>query len=339
MRRKSLAYVKTVRARGKVYYYFDTGETNIEGKKIYRPLPPKGADNFGSVYAAYLGHRTRKSVGELTVPKLVGLYQASTEFARLAPNTQRLYRRYHKLLCQWLPTARAEQIERKDVLAMMDRMADRPGAANMLRASIAALYTWARRRSHVTNRPADDIEKLGGGEHEPWPETLVAEALADQDHTIRLAVHLLYFTAQRISDVVAMRWAQFGDGAVEVTVKKTKRTMTIAMHPALATALEGKARDLRTVLLKPNGKPYSESALRYLLQRWADVKGYKVVPHGLRKNAVNALLEAGCTVAETAAVSGQSLQLVEHYAKRRNGLKLSSAAMLKWAGTPKGSDA
>lgn len=32
----------------------------------------------------------------------------------------------------------------------------------------------------------------------------------------------------------------------------------------------------------------------------------------------NTLLEVGCAVAETAAISGQSLQMVEHYAERRS---------------------
>jgi hypothetical protein len=47
-------------------------------------------------------------------------------------------------------------------------------------------------------------------------------------------------------------------------------------------------------------------------------RGYKVVPHGLRKNAVNTLLEVGCTVAEVSSITGQSLQMVEHYAKQIN---------------------
>jgi hypothetical protein len=52
----------------------------------------------------------------------------------------------------------------------------------------------------------------------------------------------------------------------------------------------------------------------------------------LRKNAVNALLEVGCSVPETAAISGQSLRVVEHYAKERNQRKLASAAILRWEG-------
>lgn len=63
--------------------------------------------------------------------------------------------------------------------------------------------------------------------------------------------------------------------------------------------------------------------------RRAEVCAVKAVPHGLRKNAVIALLEAGCTVAEVAAITGQSYAVVEHYAARVNTERLGSAAILK----------
>jgi len=53
------------------------------------------------------------------------------------------------------------------------------------------------------------------------------------------------------------------------------------------------------------------------------------VPHGLRKNAVNALLLAGCTIAEVGSITGQSMQVIEHYAARVNNRKLGEAAILK----------
>jgi len=53
-------------------------------------------------------------------------------------------------------------------------------------------------------------------------------------------------------------------------------------------------------------------------------------PHGLRKNAVCALLEAGCSEAETAAITGQSIPMVMHYAKKVNQKRLATSAMAKW---------
>ena len=52
--------------------------------------------------------------------------------------------------------------------------------------------------------------------------------------------------------------------------------------------------------------------------------------HGLRKSPVVFLLEAGCTDAEVAAVTGQSRQMVEHYSRQVNQRKLAARAILKW---------
>ena len=56
----------------------------------------------------------------------------------------------------------------------------------------------------------------------------------------------------------------------------------------------------------------------------------RLVFHGLRKSVVVFLLEAGCTDAETAAITGQSRDMVEHYAKQVNQKRLAATAILKW---------
>ncbi len=60
------------------------------------------------------------------------------------------------------------------------------------------------------------------------------------------------------------------------------------------------------------------------------IKKAGLVFHGLRKSAVVTLLEAGCTDAEVAAITGQSRQMIEHYSKQVNQKKLAAAAILKW---------
>ena len=60
------------------------------------------------------------------------------------------------------------------------------------------------------------------------------------------------------------------------------------------------------------------------------LKDAGLVFHGLRKSAVVFLLEAGCTDAEVSAITGQSRQMVEHYARQVNQRKLAASAILKW---------
>jgi hypothetical protein len=62
----------------------------------------------------------------------------------------------------------------------------------------------------------------------------------------------------------------------------------------------------------------------------AALRERRLVFQGLRKSAVVFLLEAGCTEAETAAITGQSRDMVEHYAKQVNQKRFAAAAILKW---------
>jgi len=52
--------------------------------------------------------------------------------------------------------------------------------------------------------------------------------------------------------------------------------------------------------------------------------------HGLRKNAVSALFEAGCTPQEVMAITGHTtLEMINHYGKGANQKRLAQAAMDK----------
>ena len=55
-----------------------------------------------------------------------------------------------------------------------------------------------------------------------------------------------------------------------------------------------------------------------------------IVFHGLQKSAACFLLEAGCSVPETQSITGQSIQMVEHYGSMINRKKMAAGAMLRW---------
>lgn len=324
-----LEHVKTVTVAGKVYRYFVTLRKTPKGRPVMVRLPDMDHPTFWQTYAAHMSARSNQveAAAQLSVPALMRLYMLSPKFAKLARSTRDVYALYLGKFADNFEPAPAADILRKDVLHIAERM--KPGAANMFVAAISSLYAWGRYRGHVENDPCKDIEKNEGGEHEPWPIELVEAALVSDDPVIRLAVHLLYYTAQRIGDVCAMRWTDIAGPEVHVVQQKTGTPLTIRIHKKLGAELARHPRSFETILSR-GGKPWAVKALRKKLQDWATAKGYKIVPHGLRKNAVNALLEAGCTVAQTSAISGQTLQVVEHYAKRRDTTKLGSAAILNW---------
>lgn len=332
MLRGKLPHVKPVTAKGRRYEYFDTGARNERGHPVLKRLPARDDPTFGSVYASYLAGRTRRAnlAAELMLPSMIERYQSSAEYRRLKPNTQKTYDVYLRRLADQLDKAPANGVERRDLMELRTKMAKTPGAANGMIRAARALFAWGRQHELVTQDPCKGIELFESMDYEPWPAELVDLALASDDQVVSLGVALLYYTAQRIGDVTALRWNDISEGVLYKRQSKTGTEMEIRVHPTLLARLALEPRRGMTIIADDAGRRLSEERLRLRIQAFAGDHGHKVVPHGLRKNAVNALLEAGCSVAETAAVSGQSLQMVEHYAKRRSTRALSSAAILKW---------
>lgn len=331
---KGLPHVKHVIARGRDYWYFDTGTTNAKGKPIYKRLPNLKDPSFGASYASFVAGRTRRAnvADYMTVAKLIDLYENSPKLASLSAGTQRNYSIHLRKIETLVGKAPVDELEPRDVTRMMDELSRTPGTANMILSVTGALYKWGRQRHHVQKHvnPIQDIAPFEMGSHEPWPENVLQDALNSADDRVRLATHLLYYTAQRIGDVCQMRWNDIRGNSIAVVQDKTDNQLEIALHSALAAELAKTPRVGMTILTNWKGVPISDQPIRQALKRHCAAYGLDLVPHGLRKNAVIALLEAGCTVAETASVSGQSFQMVEYYAKLRDQKRLSSAAILKW---------
>lgn len=336
-RGKSQLHCKFVVSKGKEYAYFDTGQVNAKGKKIYAPLPPRSdLKKFGAAYAAHLAHRTRRenTPAGLSLHDFIDQYQKSREFRALKPSTQSRYDIYLHRLDAAFNTAPANELENTDLVSLLDSMAATPGAANLLLWVTGALFKWGRgpTRKLVTNDPCVGIKPMEVGEHEPWDEDLLADALKSNDLRVQLPTALLYFTGQRIGDVCSMKWSQVKDGYVSVVQEKTDIPLVIKLHRDLKRLLDHTPRLDDFIITGRKGKPIGKQTVRNRLQEFAKLRGHEIVPHGLRKNAVNTLLEVGCTTAQVSSVTGQSLQTIEHYAKRRSGKRISTAAMGHWEG-------
>lgn len=330
-----IPHVKRVRAKGRDYYYFNTGVRNDKGATIYKRLPDIKAPHFGDTLAAYKAGRTKRTALSpfLTLEAFIDMYERSPAYADLAAGTKRIYNIHLRAIEKAFPNAPAEDLNSTDVASMIAMMGNARGAMNLRLSVVGALYKWGRTKKviHPDCEPTKGLEPEKMGEHEPWPEPILIAALASDKPRVKLATHLLFYTGQRIGDVCALRWSDIRDDRIELKQQKTGRELSIPIHSALAEILAQTPRRALTIITSLDGKPILPNAIRVEMQAFIkEAFGVKLVPHGLRKNAVNALLEAGCSTAETAAITGQSLQMVEHYAKGRNQRHLASAAVLKW---------
>lgn len=330
-------YIKTVRRRGKVYEYFDTGR-KFNGKRVYKAMPPKSDPGYGGTYASLLAARTKREnlVEAPTIADVSRAYQKDPLYMGRSESTQSTYLIYLRRIEDEMGEAPVDDIERGDIRTMLDKMKATPGAGNMVLLVMGNLMRYAQERDWIKSNPCEGITPFARGddEHEPWPEPLIEAAIADP--LVGLATALLYYTGQRIGDVCKMRWSDVRDGFVYVKQQKTGKELDIRLHGTLAAMLERTPKEAMTIIHGPKLRPMRPPTLRAQIQKFADLYGCKVVPHGLRKNAVNALLEAECSTAEVSSITGQSLAMVEHYAKRRNNRRMGSAAILKWEGTKSG---
>lgn len=325
-----LKYVKLVPTRdGRGWHaYFDTG-AKVNGKRVYTPMGLWGSPGFFDRYAALQGHRSRKQAVEsaLTVAGLIASYERSQAYSRLAEATRRNYGYSFAKIKAQFGDFPIDDLTRRDITIALQERITGNGTRNMFIKVLGALYRYARREGLTDARPTADIEFYRLGEHEPWPADLLERALSERE--TRLAAALLYFTGQRIGDVVRLRWDAVSGRTISLVQQKTGKDLIIPIHRELARELANTPKRGLTILADEAGRPLKVADLRYALQQWAAERGHKVVPHGLRKNAVNALLEAGCTIAEVASITGQTFAIVEYYAKRVNQKKLAEAAIYK----------
>ena len=328
-----LDHVKYVRKRGRVYAYFNTGRKSLKGHPVYERLPDPASPQFYDTYGAYKAGRTKRSTTAYMVPKLIADYLASPDYADKAKATQNLYRIQLAKARDLLAEFPADDLQAEDLRAIIAKAGWGAGTQNAFIAAIGACYKWWRENGGANLEPTRGISARKTGQHEPWPEDVLEAALKSDNARIRLAVHLLYCTGLRIGDACNVRWGDIRDGELTVTPEKTKRhgkTLQIALAADLKDELARTPRRSLYVLTGRKGGKQNIDQLRIELQAFALEHGVKRNPHGLRKNAVNYLLEHGCTVPEVAAITGQTHQIVEHYAAKVNRRKLGQAAIVKF---------
>jgi len=178
----------------------------------------------------------------MTVSKLIELYEKSPVFNKLSAASRKSYAIHLRKIEHEMGKAPAAKIEPKDVTHLMDKLADQPGTANMCLAVIGTVYKWGRKRHHVplTCEPTRDVERLELGEHEPWPAPVLNAALASKNARVRLATHLLYYTAQRIGDVVKRALVRYPR---RCSPRPAAENAQGSAHPAAHCACGGTRKD------------------------------------------------------------------------------------------------
>jgi integrase len=265
------------------------------------------------------------------VADLISSYKGSRHNRLLSPSTRRNTEKTYR----WLEPFRdrlLDDLTKAEMSGVIDKLP--PGNAHIFLSRTRALFGYARQLDQMTQDPCAGLTTPATGEYRPWTQPEVDKFLKGSSDTVSMAIQLAYYTGQRMSDVLTMRWDDIRNGGMDVVQMKTRVPLHIPLHPKLKSALKkhSKFSTSEYIISMQDGRPYKPHDFR---QRFRDARNALGLPddlvfHGLRKLTAVNLAEKGASTQEIMAVGGwKSSRQVDHYCKGSNQRKLAAKAIGK----------
>lgn len=327
MAKISIKYVERIVSKGRVYYYYKRN-----GKRHGALSGEPGTLEFVSEYDRI--HRTLgKSDGQLTMGTIMALiheYKQSADFSNLSPKSKVDYTHHLERIKQQMGPNRIKAVTKAAVMLYRDKLQSKPATCNYRMAVLRKLMSFALDRGYIEVNPATNPKRLKIGTWDPWSDDQIKTMLGTPKQGLQTALYLALYTGQRQADILAMTWGRDKKQRIEVRQEKTGKFVAIPIHRELRVYLSTLDKNTINMVVRADGIPYRQNHFKHDWKDEMDRLGITgVVFHGLRKNATNNLLEAGCTSSEVSAITGMSLRMVEHYSKGVNQSKLADAAIEK----------
>jgi integrase len=199
-------------ARGREYFTFQQARgTKAAGPRIKLPHPAD--EGFWVAYYSLARAEAPKAAAG-TFAALLIEYRDSPEWRGLAEKTKTEWRRYHdRLQAAWGPLQVAD-LEPKHVLALRDKFADRPAAANNLLRSLSSMLTWSVPHGWRSDNPCAHVRKLKGAvPYASWPWTAIETVRDRAAPELWWARAIALYSGQRQGDILAMKWRDVRDGS------------------------------------------------------------------------------------------------------------------------------
>lgn len=324
-----LMHVNTVRAKGRIYHYHRKTNERLPDD------PTERAQRVLAINTDFKKHAPKKGIHQPgSFAHLITSYKSSPEFTKKAEKTRKDYLRYLSFLEGELGPWMVRELDAEVVLDLRDHLAATPRKADYLVQVMSVLCSYAVKRPRTYNLPFNPCLGLGRiYESEgflPWPDNVIEAFLETANPELRWIALAALYLGQRGQDDIAMTWRQYDGRRIEIRQQKTGTTLSIPLHPIMRELLKVIPRRALVIFTTQTGRPWKVDHLRHEIKKVATKIGHpEYSRHGLRKNAVNNLLEAGCSEKEVESITGQSPQTIAHYARRVDQKRLSNQAIHK----------
>lgn len=272
----------------------------------------------------------------VTMDGLRQAYYASPESRLLSPATKATTDRAFKMMAPiWgIPIGKITKLE---VDNLVSGLSSTPGNIHILATRMRTVFQFAINQGWISTNPFSGIKLPKTGEYRPWTHDEFVQFVKGASPQVAMAVKLAYYTGQRISDVLKMKWSDIHDGDIHVIQQKTRTPLRIPVHPKLKTALRSHRRLSKGsyIVSMRDGSQFSVKTFRMKFDREKKAMGMPkdMVFHGLRKLTAVTLAEQGASTHEIMAVGGwKTTKQVHHYCKGANQRAMAQSAIGKLKG-------
>ncbi|HEI8290893.1 tyrosine-type recombinase/integrase [Citrobacter koseri] len=212
-------------------YYWKPGGTTEK-------LAPAGASKSEVWIAFEKVVEGRKNI--LTFSQLWKKFLNSTDYADLAPRTQKDYLAHEKYLLAVFGEAEAKAIKPEHVRRYMDARGKKSRVqANHEHSSMSRVYRWGYQRGFVPGNPCVGVDKFPKPQRDRYITD--EEYLAIYEHAsepVKAAMEIAYLCAARVSDVLKMDWPQIMDKGIFIQQGKTGVKQIKAWTDRLRSAVD-----------------------------------------------------------------------------------------------------
>ena len=314
-----------------VYFYHRATGTKLPG--------PYGSPEFlDALAAARSGAAATRTAG--TLAGLIRAFESTAKWRKLAETTKREYRRVFAFWDKQFgktPTAfLATKGFREDVLEWHDEFsADKPREADNRVTILARILSWAAKDRSLKANVLEGFDRAYSSDRADivWLPDQIDAFLELANAEMQLALILALHTGQRAGDIRRMAWGNYDGARITLRQGKTGRLVVIPCTKALKATLDALPRRGTLILTTKTGLAFKPEYLKRQFRAVRDAaKLGDLHFHDLRGTAVTLLFEAGCNVAEVAAITGHTLKTAQSILDRylaRTGV-LAESAILKF---------
>lgn len=212
-------------------------------------------------------------------------------------------------------------------------------------AALASVLAYMQKKGRIARNPLETFERLYDGDRSEiiWLEPHILQFMKGAPLEMQRALILAIHTGQRYGDLVRMRWSDYDGTYIRLKQRKTGAHVIVKATAALKAMLDKTPKAGPYILARADGRPWfteknDKELGKAFREHMKDAGLYYADPkerlhfNDLRGTAVTLLAEAGCTVQETVAITGHTLEsankILEKYLARTKSI--SDAAILKF---------